>query len=231
MLYFSSVDHLPYALVLLLIFAVIALPPVLLLGFYQFRFIQNLLQNTFVYRSHAIRAFIDLFHGCYKDGTNSKYDLRFTASLYLLIRVAVLLSFILCTFTTLDSCRTVSVFLCVSLLLLFIALVRPYKNQRLNVLDSVLLAGIATVCVFFTGMYPTVKSQHVNLLILIVILIVVALPQAVLCIFISSKICTCLYKSRLYSFFKVTFRRKSSAEVEMLESVADRIDCSYDRVE
>ena len=229
--YFNSVDHLPYALILLLIFIVIALPPVLLLAFYQFRLFRHMFQCTSVYKSHAVRAFVDLFHGCYKDGTNNTYDLRFTASLYLLIRVVVLLCFVLCNFTTLDSCRTVSVFVWVFMLLLFVALVRPYKDQQMNILDSVLLAGLAVVCVLFTGMYPTVKNQHVNLFTLIVILIVIALPQLVLFIFVTLKVCVFLYSSRLFSFFRGKFRFKSSTKVEVMESVAECIGSSYSRMD
>lgn len=229
--YFSSLDHLPYALVLLLIFFVIALPPILLLAFYQFRLFRKVFQCTSVYKSHAIHAFIDLFQGSYKDGINSDYDLRFTASLYLLIRLSVLVCFTLCNFTTLGSCRTVSVFLCVFFLFLFIALVRPYKDQQMNVLDSILLSGLAVISVLFTGMYPTVESQHVNVLILIVILIVTALPLVVLSICIALNFFTCLCSSSLCSSFKVKFGLKLSAEVEMVESVTEQIGGSYSRME
>ena len=223
---FNIIEHLPYALILLLIFVIIALPPVLLLAFYQFESFQKMIQCTGLCRSRIIRTFVDLFHGCYKDGTGGTRDLRFTASLYLLIRLVVLLSLILCDFTTLASCETVSVFLWVFLYLLFIALVQPYKDQRMNVLDSLLLAGLAVVCVLFTGIYPTVKNQHINVLALIVIFIVIAVPQAVLFTFVVYKICRYLCRRCLLSL-KTKFRPKSSVRFELVESVAERRDSSY----
>ena len=224
--YFSAVNHLPYTLVLLLIFVTIALPPVLLLTFYQFKSFQKMIQCTGLYRSRIIRTFADLFHGCYKDGTGGTHDLRFTASLYLLIRLVVLLSLILCDFTTLASCETVSVFLWVFLLLLFVALVQPYKDQRMNVLNSLLFAGLAIICVLLTGIYPTVKNQHINVLMLIVIFIIIGVPQTVLFTYVTYKICQYLCKYCILSL-KTKFRHKSSIKYELVESVAERIDSSY----
>ena len=223
--YFDAVNYFPYALVFL-IFFIIALPPVLLLALYQFRPFQKVSQCTGLYRSHIIHTFVDLFHGCYKDGTSNKYDLRFTASLYLLTRVLLLLCLIFCNFTTWASCQTVWVFLIVFLLLLFIALVRPYKDQQMNVLDSLLLAGLAAICVLFTGIYPTVKNQHINALMLIVIFIIIAMPQAVLFIFVALKICRCFYSCNCL-VLKTKFRLRSSAVVEMVESVAEQTESSY----
>ena len=229
--YFNVVDHLPYALVLLLIFFVIALPPVILLAFYQFRFFQTIFQCTGLYRSHTIHTFIDLFHGCYKDGTNGTYDLRFASSLYLLTRVVVLLCFIFCDFTTVSSCETVSVFLWVFLLLLFIALVRPYKDQRMNILDSLLLAGLVIVCLLLTGVHPTVENQHINVLILTVIFVVIAIPHAVLFAFVASKVCRCLCRCNVCLVLKTKLRLVSLAKVEMVESIAERTNNSYNPIE
>ena len=229
--YFHTVGHLPYALVLLLIFLIIALPPVLLLAFYQFKLFQKAFQFTGLYRSRTIRTFIDLFHGCYKDGTNDTYDFRFTASLYLLVRVAVLLSLILCDFSTLASCETMSVFLWVFLLLLFIALVRPYKKKCMNVLDSLLFAGLAVVCVLLTGVSPSVKNQHVNLLILIVIFIVIGMPQAVIFTYVVYKICRYLCMRPFFMTFKAKLKPKSLVKFELVESIVERTDDSYNLIE
>ena len=225
--YLNVVDHLPYALVLLLIFFIIGLPPVILLAFYQFRVFQRIFRCTGLYRSHRVHTFIDLFHGYYKDGTNGTCDLRFTSSLYLLTRVVVFLCFILCDFTTLTGCQTVSVFLWVLLLLLFIALARPYKDQRMNILDSLLLANLAVVCLLLTGMYPTVENQYINVLILTVIFVVIAIPHAILFVFAVSKVCRCLRYCHVCLLLKNKLRLISSAEVEVLESVAERTDNSY----
>ena len=229
--YFDTMNHLSYVVILLLILFAIAFPPVILLFFYQFRFFQKMFQFTCLYRSHAIHAFIDLFHGCYKDGTAGVYDLRFTASLYLLLRVVIVLCYILCDFTTLASCGAVSMFVWVFLLLLFTALIRPYKTQRMNILDSLMLASLAFVCVLFTAMYPTIKYQHINVLILIVVLIIIALPQAVLFFFIALKVCKCVCRYRLCTYFVIKFKRKLSDKTEMMESFVEQSGYSYNRME
>ena len=224
--YFDTLHHLPYALVLLLIFFVIVLPPVLLLALYQFPVVKKVLQCTGLYRSRIVRTFVDLFHGCYKDGTDGTRDLRFTAGLYLLVRVAVLLSLVLCHFTDHTQCETVSVFLLVFLLLLFVGLARPYKDQRMNILDSLLLSILAVVCVLLTVLYPTVRNQLINTFIVILIFIVIGAPHAVLFTYVLYKICRYLHKTCVL-ILKARFMPKPPVNIELLGSVAERSDDSY----
>ena len=126
--YFHPSNHLPYALVLLFTPLTVAIPPALLLAFYQIRLFQKIMTCVCLHRSFTIHIFVDLFQGCCKDVLNGTYDLRFTASLYMLVRIVMILSYIGCNNTTFANCDTLLVFIWVFSLLLFFTLVRPYTR-------------------------------------------------------------------------------------------------------
>ena len=77
--YFGS-QHLPIAMIVFLIL------PTLLLFLYPFRCFQRIL-NRFHINFHAVRVFIDVFLGPYKDGTYNSRDLRYFAGVFFLVRV------------------------------------------------------------------------------------------------------------------------------------------------
>ena len=67
--YFHPSNHLPFVLVLLFIFFTVVLPPIMLLAFYQFRAFHRILICLHLHKFPFIHIFVDLFHGCFKDGT------------------------------------------------------------------------------------------------------------------------------------------------------------------
>ena len=133
--YFSK-EHLPYAVLAIIVLLVFTLLPIVLLCLYPCHCFQRLL-NVCHLKCQALRTFMDAFQGCYKDGTNGTRDCRFFAAVYLITRVAVHLSLVL----TLVSYNT-SVF--ITLLLIVILLLsgfQPYKKQFYNVLDTFFLVS------------------------------------------------------------------------------------------
>ena len=113
------------------------------------------------------------------NGLNATHDLRFTASLCMIFRIVVMLSYIGCN-STFASCESVLVFMWVFLLLLFFALVRPYKDQYKNVLDSFLLAGLSLICLLFTTTSQCTEHKTFNEFVLTIIIVIITIPQAVL---------------------------------------------------
>ena len=91
MRYFDH-NHLPYALVNFLMLLVLVLMPAFILALYQTKTFQKCLKCLNLHRCLSLRMFIEVFQGCYKDGTDGTYDLRFTASLYLFLRLGLLLA-------------------------------------------------------------------------------------------------------------------------------------------
>ena len=85
--YFSK-EHLPYAVLAIIVLLVFTLFPIFLLCLYPCRCFQRLLNISHL-KCQALRTFMDAFQGCYKDGTNGTRDCRLFAAVYLITRVAV----------------------------------------------------------------------------------------------------------------------------------------------
>ena len=143
--YFHPSRLLPFVLVLLFIFFTVVLPPIMLLAFYQFRAFHRILICLHLHKFPSIHIFVDLFHGCFKDGTCGSHDLRCSESLYLLLQIAVLLGFVGCNCTLLASCSLMLSFALTFILLLFFAILRPCKDQCMNVIDCLFLGGLTLI--------------------------------------------------------------------------------------
>ena len=234
-MYFDPVNHLPYALLLIFTFLVVAIPPVLVLAFYQTKCFQKIISSIHLHKTLSIYIFVDLFQSCYKDGLDGNYDLRFTSSLYMILRILVLITYVGCNDTAYTGCKSMLTFVWVFLLLLFFALVRPYKDQRMNILDSLLLAGLALINALISCTSENTEYKTLNLVLLTVVLILIAIPQAVLLIYLFCKLSNRLIKHcciKLHCLPSVSSKQpstRSSAYVELSESLLDRIDdpCSY----
>ena len=83
--YFGS-QHLPFAIIAIIVMIVFLILPTLLLFLYPCRCFQRIL-NRFHCNFHAVRVFMDVFQGPYKDGTNNSRDLRYFAGVFFLVRV------------------------------------------------------------------------------------------------------------------------------------------------
>ena len=234
--YYNKRYHLPYALFMLFTLVVVAIPPVIFLALYQTKIFQKFLSCLCLHRLPSIHIFADHFQSCYKDGINGTYDLRFTASLYLILRLSVFLGAIGCNYTSLRNCELIFTFASIFLLLLFYSLVRPYKNQRMNVLDSLLLAGLAIICLLLSGTLRRAEYLHFNLAALVIILMIVGIPQIILFLYLFFILIKYLFKLKCSQRFakqvQKTFKLKLnitslSSSCELNESLPDRVDNPY----
>lgn len=175
--YFHLSYHLPYALLLLFTFLVVVVPPIALLSFYQIKAFQTFLACIHLHHIPSIHIFVDIFHGCYKDGTNGTFDFRFVSSFYIILRVVLVFGFLGCNSSSLSNCSLVVTFVFMFILLLFFALVRPYKDICLNISDSLLLAGVVVICFLLS---ITSRSSTFNQIILVIILLIILIPQVIL---------------------------------------------------
>ena len=228
--YFHPLHHLPYVIVLFSVLLVVAAPPILVLAFYQFVTFQMVLTYLGLNNMPSVHIFVDLFQGCFKDGTNGSYDLRYTSSLYLITTVIAMISFVGCSFSTYESCSLVCVFTMAMLLLLFFALLRPYKNQRMNILDSLLLASAAVISFLLASMSKNIEHQAFNVFSLITILIIIAIPHAILAGYFLHKLFKVVLRRKSFQQFVAAImlrRRRESELIEIIESLPDRIDNPY----
>ena len=230
--YFDSVYHLPYALILIFTLLVVAIPPLLVLAFYQTKCFQKIMMSIHLHKTLSIYIFVDSFQSCYKDGLDGSYDLRFTASFYMILRILFLITYVGCSDTSFASCESVLTFIWVFLLLLYFALVRPYKDQRMNVLDSLLLAVLALISVLISCASENTEYKTLNVFMLTIVLILVAIPQAILFVYMFYKLCNHFCCIKLHCFQSVSSkqpnaRSSESENVELSEALPDRIDNPY----
>ena len=120
-------EHLPFALLALTLLLLLVVLPMLLLFLYPLRCFQRLL-NRLHLNSHALRTFMDVFQGTFKDGTNGTRDYRSFSGLFLLVESLLLavLSLTRSSFYYPVACIIILVY-CV----LFITF-QPYKRKLHN---------------------------------------------------------------------------------------------------
>ena len=126
-----SEDHLPFAVVSVCIILVFVVLPTFLLILYPTRVFRKCITCCGFRRWHALHTFMEVFQGQYKDGTNGTRDFRMVSALYLIFRIAALVSY-LGHHNSFDRAyvwlTTAIVFVST---LLFFAIVRPYKVNHL----------------------------------------------------------------------------------------------------
>ena len=150
---FLGKDHLPFAILsIIILFTAVAIPP-LLLTFYQLRICQNLISFCHI-NSPGLHIFVDEFQGCYKDSSHGGCDFRFFAGLYFVLRIVFAV-----TITSLYSTwEYIAVLLAIGVSALF-AFLRPYKRSIYNRLDSLFFAFLAIA--YFMKIYAQ-KLEYVR---------------------------------------------------------------------
>ena len=233
--------HLPYMLVSLFALLILVLVPAIVLALYQIKAFALCLECCKLNKLRSLRIFVELFQGCYKDGTDGTCDLRFTASLYLFLRLALLLAFTLCNYSSFLGCETLTSLVLIVATLLFIALAQPYKNNTMNKVDVLLLGMLALIFALLSAV-STTRDTTVNAIVLSSILVLVAIPQLVFYFYL---VCRLLYGlSKLpcsqriikrFSFYTKIARSKdevTTAQVDysvlMELSVGRDFDSSYE---
>ena len=140
--YFGK-EHLPYAMLAIFMFTTFNLLPLLLLCLYPCRCFQSCL-NCCRLNSQVLRTFMDAFQGCYKF---EPYDCRYWSAFYLFIRMAILSIFaIIPNGYYILVCGIV--FIPVTALF---AIVRPYRQNCYNVIDTVMLLNLILFCFAWVG--------------------------------------------------------------------------------
>ena len=139
--YFGS-EHLPYAILALVVLMLFNVLPLLLMCLYPCRWFQRCLNHCRL-QSHFLHTFMDAFQGCYKDGTNGSRDCRWFAGLYLFTRIVFLVMFVV---TTSKFCVPLIGWI-ILIFLLLTALLRPYKAHSQNHVNIFFLSMILFVII------------------------------------------------------------------------------------
>ena len=136
--YFGK-QHLPYAILAIVVLILVNLLPVVLLLLYPCQCFQKLL-NFCGLRCHALHTFIDVFQGSYKNRTDGTYDRRWFSAVYLLVRLAFLT-----VFAMIQNCLMGCFFeaMLLTLTAILVGVVQPYKSHIQNAVDVVLILTTA----------------------------------------------------------------------------------------
>ena len=133
-LYYSSTvvyfgkDHLLYGILAVIILALFVGIPMITLILYPFQFFQKIL-SLFPLNWHFLRAFVDSFQGCYKDGTEpGTFDCRWFAVLMLLFRPLLIFTYAL----TLSMMFFVYAVIILVIFLITMVNIQPFKKAAVR---------------------------------------------------------------------------------------------------
>ena len=185
-------DHIPYVVFNLIVLLVLVLIPAVVLALYQFWLFQKCL-HLLKCKCLSLRVFVDLFQSCYKDGTDGTKDLRFTASLYLFLRLVLLFTYVICGFSKFGNCGILTFLAVILATLLFIVLAQPYKNTLMTKVDMVLFLLLIFITVLFGSVSQT-RDTTINAIVLSCVLVLVSIPQFVFYSFLLYKVSLSIYK-------------------------------------
>ena len=209
-------------IIVLVALMVLVLPPILLIT-YPTKIFRKCLTRARLSNWQPLHMFVEKFQGDYKDGTQGTYDYRFLSGIYLFFRIALV------TWShskqyfhnSLDTEMNFVLFLAV----IFFALVRPYKKNYMNILESLLF----TVCWFINYFYfKFLHSSHNSTLYLVLTFILAATPMVAFILYCGYRcINAWIRRNKLLANIlrRCTARRHvSEEESETLpESFADRL--------
>lgn len=143
MTYFGT-QHLPFAIISLLIFLLAVLPIPILLAVYPISCIRTTLFMCPI-GSRAVTAiniFVQKFYSCYRDGTNGGKDMRSLVSLYFFLR---LLAYALSVYQIPSSVGLSMLVFIYTACSMLIALAQPYREPYMNIIDALILADVAII--------------------------------------------------------------------------------------
>ena len=127
--YMSDI-HIPYFVLAAIMLTIFNALPLLLLLLYPTRWFQLVLGAFPRINWHPLRAFMDIFHGCYKNGTDGTKDCRYFAAFHFLFRILIL-------FPLDNETYFFMKWIVVPVILGFLtAFFRPYRNDVYNMWDS-----------------------------------------------------------------------------------------------
>ena len=150
-------EHLPYAVLAIVILTLFVSIPTITLALYPFQFFQKFL-SLFTLNWHFLHAFVDSFQGCYKDGTEcGTLDCRWFSALMLLIRPLFFIIFGM----TLSIMFFVYALIFLLILLIAMINVQPLKNNvRYPSTDSVFFVLLSLFSIAALGRGITYTEKH-----------------------------------------------------------------------
>ena len=141
----TSAQYITIVSIVALIFLLSNILPVLLLILYPFGTFRKMLSKLRLAIDRiSLMIFMEKFHCCYRDGLDGRRDLRYFSGIYFFLSLCSALS--AGTFHHFLGFKKWFTFgLTYSIMVLLIAICRPYKKMYANVCDTLLLFHLATI--------------------------------------------------------------------------------------
>ena len=135
-------DHIPYAILAIVMLILFNITPTVVLLLYPFRVIQNCL-NRAPYRLQAMHTFVDAFQGSFKI---APYDCRYFAAFFLVLRMVNLVAQVSIQSSLFSPFMSATFFIAT----LIVSYMKPRRYSWHNLIDTVLLATMTFgSCLFF----------------------------------------------------------------------------------
>ncbi len=156
--YFGK-THLPYALLAVVVIFLFGVAPAVLALLFQCRCFHRQMQWCGIH-CNTLHMFMDAFVGSYKDGTDGGRDCRYFVVVYLIVRVAMMMTYM----TTLST-----FYYCVGAAILAagafsVAMIQPYKNRWHQKVDIILITSLVVVYLLIVILqYPQQHTSYIAL--------------------------------------------------------------------
>ena len=152
-----SLQHMPFAILAILVLLVGILFPLLLLLLYPMQWFQKCLNKCHL-NSPGLQIFIECFQGYYRDRTDGGWECRYFAAVYPAFRMAIYVSYGI----TLGSMFYVAFILLCLIVLVTILVLQPYKKPYAlyNKIDAVMIILVIafTTCILQTSIVTDKKQ-------------------------------------------------------------------------
>ena len=210
---FFDKTHAPYGALGLLVCLLFVILPLVLILLYPTRLFPKLFSCCGVRRLQALRTFMEVFQGCYKDGVSkgSTRDYRILAGLHLIGRLLT------CACLTRQKSNysigqhyswllTAMPFILASVLF---AILKPFHQWSHNIINISILLWIAKMCVCIHVAFEMSITDENLKTVLIILLIDVVAPQAVLLLYVGYRIACLARKLNLKQLCDYVRKNKS----------------------
>ena len=169
-------EHLPYALLAIVIFAAFVVVPTIIFALYPCQFFQKFL-SLFPINWHFLHAFVDSFQGCYKVGKEpGTFDCRWFSATKLILQLLLYVAYGL----TLSS--MFFIYATILLIIYMIALINiePYKKIASNYIPTDLIFFYLLSFIYITILgreYSSMgRNMHFHAILMVASLSVVVIP-------------------------------------------------------
>ena len=190
--------HAPYAVMALLTVLLLIILPLIIILLYPTRLLQKLTPCCGPRKLQAIRTFVEVFQGCYKDGTTNggSRDYRLVSGIYLIGRICIAAGTAKQSTTSSITQQyhwliTSAFFVVASI---FFALFKPYRRWCHNVIDTIALLWIAKICIcIHVILEMSISEEDLNTMLVILILDLAA-PYLLLLLWFGYKLSQLIWK-------------------------------------